>query len=78
MLGWLEHLHAAAHKRMLYDTETKWFGKVCPGGVVKHDQEKGPPDEVDAGIAVADMGHKPVVFLSGMFRGLQFQWATVK
>lgn len=57
--------YVAAHERMLYDTGVKWFGKAYPGGVVKHDQERGPPDEVDAGILVEDMGHELVGFLGG-------------
>ena len=36
-----------------------------------------PQEEVDAGIAVEDMTHEPLGFLSGVFRGSQLRWATV-
>lgn len=37
----------------------------------------GPPDEADATVAVKDMSHESVGFLSGMFNGSQFGWAIV-
>ena len=36
-----------------------------------------PQNEVNAGIAVEDMTHEPLGFLSGVFRGSQLRWATV-
>lgn len=52
------------HKHMLCDTSIEWFGKACPGDVVKYVEERGSPDEVDAGIAVEDVSHEPAEFLS--------------
>lgn len=66
------NLYTTSHKQMLYDISIKWYGNVYPGDVIKYDQERGPPDEVDAGIAVEDMSHELVGFLSGMFCGSQF------
>eukprot|EP00903_Cladosiphon_okamuranus_P017345 g15980.t1 len=36
-----------------------------------------PQSELDAGVAVEDMSHEPLGFLSGTFRGSQLRWATV-
>lgn len=74
MSGRLERvgLYATAHKRMLYNTSFKWYGKVYPGGAVKHGQERVPQDEVYTGIAVEGTSHESMGFLSGVFLGSQF------
>lgn len=37
----------------------------------------GPPDEMDAGIAIENMSHEPVGFLDGIFHGSQLRCTTV-
>lgn len=44
---------------------------------MKHDQEGGLPDKVDAEIAVEDTSHKPVEFPGAIFHGSPFQVATL-
>lgn len=80
MLGWLERvrLHATAHTRILYGTSIEYFGKMYPAGVLKHGQERGLPDPVDAGIMVEEMSHEPMGSMSRIFCGSQLRRAVVE
>lgn len=50
-----------------------------PGGVVKHDPERLPQNEVDAGIAIGDTSHETMgLFLGEVFRASQLRRAIME
>ena len=46
-----------------------FFGEVCFTQV--------PEEEFRSGVALENMSHEPLAFLSGSFKGSQLRWATV-
>lgn len=59
------------HTRMVHNVSIKWCMKVYAGVVSKHDQERVPQDEVDAGIAIDSMSYGSLRFLSRILRRSQ-------